>query len=91
MGKVCWEQKVASSALSTMSLSLTRIGSLLIHDKLLGGAGRRGNGGKGSGGAKARRLSNGPQTKESSMKALSSLSLSSSSSADTETGLVVSG
>lgn len=56
-----WEQKVASSALSTVSLSLTRIDNLLIHDKLFGG-----QRGWGLMGQKARRLSNGPQTKESS-------------------------
>lgn len=36
MGKVSWEQRVVSSALSTMSLSLIRISNLLIQgEKLL--------------------------------------------------------
>lgn len=47
--------------------------------------------GKQSDGSKAGRVRSGPQTKEPSREALSSVSLSSSSPADTETGLVVSG
>lgn len=43
--KVSWEQKAASSALSTTSLSLTRFGNLLIHDKLFWG--QRGEGAMG--------------------------------------------
>lgn len=35
MGKVSWEERVVSSALSTMSLSLIRISNLLIQDKIL--------------------------------------------------------
>lgn len=64
-----WEQRTVSSALSTMSLSLIRIGNLLIQDKLLVWQWEKGpvGGVLVSDRSKAGRVSNGPQTKEPSL------------------------
>lgn len=67
MGKVSWEQRMVSSALST-ALSLMKTGNLWIQDKLVfWQQGVRGDGGIGNDGSKAERMSNGPQTKEPSL------------------------
>lgn len=69
---------MVSSALSILSLSLIRISNLVIQDKLLFWQwGEGADGGIGSDRSKAGRVSNGPQTKEASLQALQSLSLSS--------------